>query len=376
MPPVPRNLESAFVAPRNAVEFQLTKIWEEVLETQPIGVRDNFFDELGGHSMLAVRLFRRIEKRFGKALPLATLFQAPTIEQLANFLYQEGELAPWSSLVAIQPNGDKPPFFCVHGAGGGVFTYYNLARYLNSEQPVYGLQAQAFAGKQVPHTKVEDMAAHYIREILTVQPEGPYFLGGYSFGGIVTFEMAQQLHAQGQKVALLALFDAYGPQYFSSLPLHGRVFRYLDTLLRLGPKENLTYLQEKIKIKLTYLQEKIKINWVFQKPTYKFYSGNRSSLPPVSHQYKLLCMVHQQAARNYLPAQVYSGRAILFRGSEYLALEWWVDPDDSQLGWSRLVNGGLELQETPGHHFNMFSEPYVQVLAEKLQVYLEQAQAD
>jgi len=117
-----------------------------------------------------------------------------------------------SSLVKIQPGGSKPPFFGVHGAGDGilVYYYYNLIPYLGPEQPIYGLQPQGLDGLQVPHSRIEDMAAYYIKEIRTIQPEGPYFLGGASMGANC-LEMAQQLHAQGQKVAMLVLFDTYGP---------------------------------------------------------------------------------------------------------------------------------------------------------------------
>src|SRR5262249_46858595 len=164
-------LERTFVAPRDMLERQLTQIWENILAIKPIGIRDNFFD-LGGYSLLAVRLFEEIEQATGKTLPLATLFQAATIEQLADLLRQEEWSAPWSSLVAIQSNGSKPSLFLIHAVGGNVLHYRDLSRYLGPDQPFYGLQAQGLDGKQVPHTRVEDMAALYIREIRTLQPEG------------------------------------------------------------------------------------------------------------------------------------------------------------------------------------------------------------
>jgi surfactin synthase thioesterase subunit len=159
-----------------------------------------------------VRLFAQIEKTFGKNLPLATLFQAPNIEELANILRQKGWSVPWQTLVAIQPGGSKPPLFCIHPVGGNVLCYRDLAHYLGQEQPVYGLQAVGLDGKQAPYKRVEDMAAHYIREIRAFQPEGSYLLAGHSAAGIVAFEIAQQLVAGGQKVAVLALLDAYSPQ--------------------------------------------------------------------------------------------------------------------------------------------------------------------
>jgi acyl carrier protein len=240
-------LERPFVAPQDTLELQLTKIWEQVLSIQPIGVKDNFF-ELGGNSLLAVRLFAQIEQIFSKKLPLATFFQAPTVEQLACILRDEEWSAPWQSLVAIQPKGSKPPFFCMHPRQGNVFCYYKMVHYLGEDQPFYGLQARGLDGKQTPYTRIEDMAADYIEEIQTIQPFGAYFLGGYSFGGLVAYEMARQLHAQGQKVAMLTLFDTYNTpgEWFKSLPFHARVSRHLSKLLRLELKDKLTYVQGKL----------------------------------------------------------------------------------------------------------------------------------
>lgn len=201
-----------YVGAEDGLQRELGKIWEGVLGRGPIGIRDNFF-ELGGHSLLAVRVMNRVEEAFGTRLPVATLFQAPTVEKLAGLLRQEGWTPPWSSLVVIQAGGSNPPFFCVHDVGGGVLGFRDLARRLGPEQPVYGLQAQGLDGKRPCHRRVEEMAAHYLSEIRSVQPEGPYYLGGLSFGGAVAFEMAQQLRAQGQEVGLVALFDTFPTNY-------------------------------------------------------------------------------------------------------------------------------------------------------------------
>ena len=194
-----RDLESTYLAPRDNLERQLANIWEKILDVKTVGVEDSFF-ELGGHSLLAVRLFAQIENRFGKRLPLAALFQAPTIEQLANVLRETAAAKSWSSLVAIQPHGSKPPLYCIHAAGANVLIYRPLSRHLGMDQPVYALQARGLDGQQQPFLHVEDMAAHYIREVRAFQPEGPYDLLGASFGGLVIFEMAHQLRAQGQQV--------------------------------------------------------------------------------------------------------------------------------------------------------------------------------
>jgi hypothetical protein len=160
--------EDTFVAPRDALELQLTQIWEEILNVRPIGLRDNFFD-LGGHFLLAVRLMVTVG-RFKNNLPLAALFQGPTIEQLAALLRQDEETDTllWSPLVALQPNGSKPPFFCVPGEGGNVIYFYELARSLGQDQPFYGLQAVGLDGQSKPYTSLEEMVARYIQEIQTV----------------------------------------------------------------------------------------------------------------------------------------------------------------------------------------------------------------
>ncbi|MCC6943203.1 MAG: amino acid adenylation domain-containing protein, partial [Thermomicrobiales bacterium] len=194
------------VAPRTSFERQLVQIWEDLLGVSPIGVRDNFFD-LGGHSLLVVRLFSRIQRDFGVELPLAALFPEATVERLALLIEQPDPPAASSSLVPIQPNGTKPPFFCVHSIDGDVLRFAALARFLGDDQPFYGLRAQGLEGTLSPLADVKEIAATYIAEIRRIQPVGPYFLGGYSGGGMIAFEMARQLQQGNAHVALLAIID-------------------------------------------------------------------------------------------------------------------------------------------------------------------------
>jgi pimeloyl-ACP methyl ester carboxylesterase len=170
-------------------------------------VKDDFFN-LGGDSLSAVRLMLEIEQHFGQKLSLATLFPSSTIEHLASILRQATGSRLSSPLVAIQPSGAKPPFFCVHPIGGNVLCYLDLARHLGEDQPFYGLQASGIDGEGEPKSRIEGMAGYYIEAIREIQPQGPYLLGGWSFGGVVAFEMAQQLHSSGEQVALLALIDS------------------------------------------------------------------------------------------------------------------------------------------------------------------------
>ncbi|MDF5736629.1 MULTISPECIES: amino acid adenylation domain-containing protein [unclassified Nostoc] len=364
---------TGFVPPRDAVEQQLQKIWAEVLQLSTVGIGDKFF-ELGGHSLLAMRLMAMIEQHFGKNLPLATLFKCPTIEQLASCLRSETNSLTWSPLVAIQSNGDKRPFFCVPGVGGNIIYLYDLARHLGSDQPFYGLQALGLDGESHPHTRVEDIATYYIQAIQTVQPEGPYLLGGHSFGGQVAFEMATQLQLLGHSVALLAMIDAVSPilskklirvdeddaaliadfasfiEYTFSLNLE--VFK--EALPNLTAEEQLHYLKERlIRVNLLPLDAGI------------------MSVRGLVEVYK----ANNQASSLYMPPQVQLSRIALFRAQEVDVLE---DVNRSltqilkepALGWKEFSTN-VEVHVVTGNHMTMMQQPHVQVLATQLRAYLE-----
>ena len=371
---LPRR-NGSFAAPRDTLELQLVKIWEDVLATQPIGVADNFFD-LGGQSLVAVRLFAEIDRVMGRNLPITTLLQAPTVEQLAALLRQADTSAPAPSLVPIQPQGSRPPLFCIHAGGANVLFYRDLAARLGQEQPVYGLQPQGLDGKCPRHERVEDMAAHYIKEIRAVQPAGPYFLAGACFGGLVAFEMAQQLRTQGQEAALVALFDTNGPGYPRLRPvtralrlkkLYGlirRVEHHFTSLFRLPSQSRLGYLQSKASkaVRLMRRGAKSKKKEIAR----KIYETARRPLPPSLGKTQKTIRIAQAS---YVP-QVYQGRVVLFRASKQ-PLGIYPDPT---MGWSGLVAGGLQVHDIPGTHGAIVTEPYVGVLAEVLQSYLGQAQ--
>jgi thioesterase domain-containing protein/acyl carrier protein len=363
--------EKDFAAPSDELEIRLTKIWEQLLGVQPIGIRDNFFD-LGGHSLLAVRLFSQIEKFLGKSLPLATLFEAPTIEQLAALLRQKGWKPLWSSLVTLQPNGTKRPFFFIHALGGNVLEYHPLARFLGADQPSYALQSLGLDKNQTPHKTIEEMAAHYIKEIRTVQPEGPYLIGGRSLGGTVAFEMACQLRQQNREVALLALLDTDPMGYHKLLPdsrsrlykagrFIKRVKGHIANLHQLTAKEKINYFRGKAR----YVPGKIK-NKLWQ-TAYKFYLLTDRPLP---QRLRSVEEFNFMAVMNYVP-KLYSGKATLF----------WANGDlrgtyDVETGWNFLARGGIEIHNIPGNHLDIVKEPYVQVLAEKLKVCIEKTQAN
>lgn len=198
--------------PRDLIEVQLVALWQQVLNVSKIGIHENFFD-LGGHSLMAAQLFYLLEQVYGKTLPLATLFHAPTIAELGEVLRRENWTPPWQSLVAIQPNGSATPCFVVPGVGGHILMFARLARLLGREQPVYGLQIRGVDGKEPPFTVLTEMAAHYVSEVQRVQAKGPYHLVGSCTGGVIAYEMAQQLTAQGQAVTLVML-DSWHPKSY------------------------------------------------------------------------------------------------------------------------------------------------------------------
>jgi amino acid adenylation domain-containing protein len=365
--------EDTFVPPRDQLEYQLTIIWEKVLGIKPIGVRDEFF-KLGGTSLLAMVLFAQVEKKLGQRLPLATIIDAPTVEKLARILAKGEWSAFWSPLVAIQPEGSEPPFFCVHGHRGNVIGFHNLARYLGMEQPFYGLQAQGLDGKPVSDRRIPDMATNYVKEIRTVQPEGPYFLGGWCMGGLLAFEMAHLLQEKGEKVALVAMIDCNHPNNPEFLPnstllrrliysVIGRIDYEISFLRALGTKGKLSYISTKIKTVMTVTQ--VKIEKVIESFLVKFHLSI-----PHSWAYKLNALheAHVKAIVSYEP-RPYQGRVAIFRASKQ-PLGIYPDPT---LGWSELIRGELELHEIAGHYLNIFLEPSVQVLAKKLKTCIGEA---
>lgn len=202
------------VEPSTPVEIQLAALWQQVLGVSPVGIYDNFFD-LGGNSLIAVQLFAHLEQVFGRQLPLAILFQAPTIAQLAEVLNRSDCVAQWKSLVAIQPVGTAFPIFAVPGVGGNVLGFAKLATLLGREQPFFGLQAVGLDGRQTPLTTVTEIATRYLAEIRSVRPKGPYVILGTCTGGVIAFEMAQQLRSVGEQVELLIL-ESWHPSSYES----------------------------------------------------------------------------------------------------------------------------------------------------------------
>jgi phthiocerol/phenolphthiocerol synthesis type-I polyketide synthase E len=338
---------------------QLTQIWQEILGIDTITPDQNYFD-LGGDSSLAVQLFAQIEKIFGVKLPLATLFEAPTIEELARILRREDSQAGWSSLVTIQSSGSRPPFFCIHGAGGTVLIYRELAQRLGPDQPFYGLQAIGLDASCPPLTCVEDMAALYTNEIRRKQPRGPYYLGGYCMGGTVAFEVAQQIRAQGEQVALLALFDTMDWSRVPPASIWDKSYHVVERLVfhaanfsRLDRQGKAQFLREKVEI----LRNRIPV-WRGMLVA-KFSQAPRAD----SSESVLLAKIWQtndHACAAYV-AKPYAGAVTDFRPLKQYRI--FNTPDAK---WDRLAEGGQRVVVVPSYPAGMLVEPFVQHLAAAL----------
>jgi len=351
------------IAAQDDIEVQLTTMWEELLGVSPVGTEDNFF-ELGGHSLLAVQLFTEIEKTFAKKLPLATLFQTSTISQLAAIL-RNGTLPSWSSLVAIQPKGSRPPIFCIHGCGAHVFIYRPLMAYFDSDQPVYGLQAQGIDGTRKPFTRIEDMASHYVKEILEVDRKGPYYLVGDTLGGLIAFEIAQQLTEQGKDVGLLAMFDTACPLPLSFGP---RALSHLRHLKEFGPKHYGLSVVGSVARKLGIRFPEYSASVQLSSKEQEFADGVSASGDAVQRTewgIYLATQVNYQPPQRQLPGRI---TYFLARDNRYGKGE-----DDNRLNWRRAA-AEFEVYEIPGRHDTMREEPFVADLADKFTSCLRKAQ--
>jgi non-ribosomal peptide synthetase component F/thioesterase domain-containing protein len=362
--PLVRPFEPAVGEPEarrvaNPTERNLQKIWENLLGTSPIGLNQNYF-ELGGTSILAVRLFAQISKEFQRRLPLSVLFEAPTIAELANVLQTDVTSSDWSPLVEIQPNGSRPPFFCIHGGGGNVLIYRDLSRHLGFDQPFFGLQAQGLDGERPCLQTIEEMASLYVKEVRRFKPQGPYYLGGYCMGGTVAYEMARQLKAQGEEVALVGLFDTMNwrtippdniwrkiRQFGQRITFHGKNFLLLDA----GEKRK--FFKEKVKVLRS--RSKIWRGMLGGKFGPKGF-GSKSESRVLAEMWQIndrACVVYQ--------AQPYDGVVTDFRPMRQYAKYRPAEND-----WSRLALGGHEILTLPVYPAGMLLEPFVRHLADAL----------
>ena len=373
------ELDSDYVAPRDDLERSLGKFWEELLGVDQVGVHDSFFD-LGGHSLIAVRLFAKIKKTFRVDYPISVLFEAPTIEKCAQLLRSDGvaggeedtandSIEPASKsrfdyLVSMHPSkhGSGTPFFLVAGMFGNVLNLRHLAQLAGADRPFYGLQARGLFGDNTPHASFAEAASDYITELRTVQPKGPYLLGGFSGGGLTAYEMARQLVAAGERVERLILLD-------TPLPWKGVVGR-----------------SDRLKIQWQQIREqgpgyfgrwfKNRVRWEWQKIS-KRLGGHEEVDEPATFHSQTVEAAFRAALTTYQPEPM-DVPTWLFRpvldckydlgGGRYANADRELVLSDN--GWTPFLSN-LEVVETPGDHDGMVLEPNVRALAALLREVLE-----
>jgi phthiocerol/phenolphthiocerol synthesis type-I polyketide synthase E len=362
---MPNAAQMTIAAPKNDLESQLAALWKPLFGLSEIGTDQNYF-ELGGDSLMAVRLCRQMEAMFQVRIPLSALVESPTIQQLAAFIAKgrNGLRPAFSHLVPIQANGTCPPFFCVHGAGGTVLSYIDLARRLGPDQPVYGLQSQGLDGKSPFLARIEDMAAAYIKEVRALQPKGPYYLGGYCMGGTIAYEMARQLQAQGQEIALLALMDTLNwanvkPKTWadSLFVISQKLYFHWRNFLLLSAANKLTFFREKAKV----LRSRIAMRLGGLSRT--------STADRAGVDLARLWETNDRALLAYTP-RPYAGRIVHFRPARQYSIDSLPERE-----WDGLAQRGVEKIALRVYPAGMLLEPFVETLAARIAPYLNRPSA-
>jgi aspartate racemase len=348
--------------PRDPLELQLQLLFERVLKRAPIDIHASFF-ELGGDSLQALELLVEIEKAAGRQLPLGTLYQSSTVEALAREVRGRASSEEWSSLVPLQTSGKRPPLILLHTTPGDILGYGNLVYRLGSEQPCYGFQSLGLKDSRLSHRSVPEMARYYVDLLRTSFPCGPYYLGGWCYGGIVAVEMARMLKKQGQEVAMVALLETV------AMPPSLRNLKYLRhrarCLVKMSPQRWIEYVREKAR----YRREARIANKMRFRQADSSRAGDSAGeiidprLAKLEHVYN----TNLKALNNY-KTEYYNGGVTLFNAAEK-------DPaliPDPHYGWVGLAKE-IEIVEVPGNHDTMLFEPNVSVLARRLNACLEAA---
>jgi amino acid adenylation domain-containing protein len=354
-----------FQAPRNNVEAQLARVWERITGVKPIGVNDNFFD-VGGDSLQAMRIFVEIERMTGKKLPLSLLFKASTVAQQAELLQKKDWVADWSSLIEIQANGSAPPLFCLPGVGGNVLNFHDLSNRLGNDQPCYALQSKGLGMQEEPLTRINEIARYHLKVIKEVQPEGPYYLCGASFGGMVAYEMAQQLHSKGERVALVAMFDTHSPNYHRRRPGMSRDKTILRRKLRHAAKHLANLKGLDLPGRYRYLR--LRLPSYFGRLRLWLHNKYQQIRYPLPEDLKKVRKANKQAARYELLKPEFEGRLVLFRATNQ---PFWLIPDPL-LGWGEIAQGRIEVIPVEGHHDTLLWEPQVGNVAKALKQILDE----
>ena len=351
---------SAAQTPPSALEHKLSAIWCDVFGVENIGMQDDFF-ELGGHSLLAIRLLTRIDQALGSRLNVSTLFQAPSIRQLAAVIEQQID-TPDSCVVSLQPLGAHKAVFAIAGYGGGVMPFRAVARELGMDRPLCVLDTGVF-GLSGEDFTLEELARRMIVDMRQWKPEGPYHLAGYSLGGNIAFEMARQLDAAGVEVGLLALLDSGVRGFIKQAPFAVRVWLHVRHGLALGPAQAARYLGERVSRLRKYVMPKHE----------QIFAGTAeaSTSPAIAMQRSANAV--GRAWERYVPSP-YAGSVLLIRAEVRASYPGLID-DDPEMGWGSLVGGGVRLESMHCAHLQILKPEHAATLASILVQHLARVES-
>jgi amino acid adenylation domain-containing protein len=384
--PVRPESDELFAAPRTSTESELARIWSQVLRVDKVGIYDNFFD-LGGHSLLATQVISRVNETFPVKLALRRIFETPTVAGLAQAMEGDAATGVRESLRLLKPGGAGPALFLVHDGVGDTHVYNNLAKHMPEMVKVFGIDPYGTGYCPILHTRIPDMAAYYVQQIREIQPEGPYFLGSLCAGGMIAFEMGLQLEALSLPVGFVTLLDAPGPRMrLKPLLIKKRQLARFTAVLHGGAENSgMSHLLDRLAIltrklrnflvhesasRATRFSEAIRfrrLRWVLDlgRPVPRYLQGMS------------VMTVLSFARKEYLPARLLEGKAVLIRSTEGEGTDEAIVnlTSDPLFDWGGRVKGKLEVLDIPGGHSSMLQEPNVDELARYLSVLIDQTLA-
>jgi thioesterase domain-containing protein len=337
---------------RAEIEARVTEIWATAIGCSDVDAHSDFYFE-GGNHFLAPVMIQSINEALGLELTVRDLEQGRTIAKLTDLIHFQQTRIDRSTVVPLRNvHGLNPPLFIVHGVGGNVLGFYSLAKCLHADQPVYGIQAQALLPREEALLRLEQMAAKYVEDMRAVCPTGPFHLLGLSFGGLVAYEIAQQLKAAGLEVGLLGMLDTRQPQSMRGMPGRGALHR------RFYWRMKMVYLRtHRRKGRLRYLWRRLRER--MQRFTYMY--AARRGPGKVTTAVRNVREINYVAGVNYT-LRPYPGHVTLFRAKD----EPYDEPLPADLNWGKFAESGLSIREIPGDHFRILYEPWLSVLAGEL----------
>ena len=363
LPPPDRIIEKTitYVSPRDDIETQLVELWEKVLGVNPIGIHDNFFD-IGGHSLLSLRLLLQIQKKINSKITLSDFYQALTIDGLAKMLRKDDWSKNNFSMVCLQKgtsNTALPPLYFIHVLGTGLKFCKPIVKYLGSDLSVYGLSIQLLDQQSHVENRIEDWARFYNLQVKQIQPSGPYMFVGFSNGGLIAFEMAKQMRESGEDVRLVAILDTMLPKTFNKTG----VVRKVKEQYKKWQRHGTYYFIRQVVQRLYYVWREKITHWYFRKILWYYEVTGRSGEMTIDLKEYVTWSENHEASIRYNP-EPYAGEVMLFKSDQ--TLQEVDNITDPQLGWGEVSLGGVEIINCPGDHVSMLTDPHVETVANKL----------